>query len=117
MKKIMQINLRNHAMGDQLKQDNAVSRSRTNKLLSAFLDDASKAKAELIEKELATFLALEGVIVSLLENPEASNRGLFEQHPDGTIYFIWDGDKVLKFNPPSMDESMLTFDCDRLYLK
>ena len=112
----MRINLKNFAMSDQLKQDNIAANS-ANELLSTFSDDVFEAKAELIEKELATFLALEGVIVSLLEKPEASKRGLFEQHPDGTIYFLWDGDKVLKFNPFSMDESILTFDCDRLYLK
>lgn len=113
----MQINLRNHAIGDQLKQDNAVSKARSNDLLSTFLDNASKAKSELIDKEIGTFLTLQGVIVSLLEDPEVSKRGLFEQHPDGTIYFLWDDKKVLKFNPPSMDESILTFDYDRLYLK
>lgn len=104
-------------MGDQLKQDNAFSSSQANKLLSTFLDDASEAKSKLMDKEIGTFLSLEGVIVSLLEDPEVSKRGLFERHPDGTEYFLWDGKKVLKFNPPSPDESILTFDCDRLYLK
>ena len=117
MKKTMQINLRNHAMGDQLKQDNDFSRSRTNKLLSTFLDDASEAKSKLMDKEIGTFLSLEGVTVSLLTDPEVSKRGSFERHPDGTEYFVWDDKKVLKFNPPSTDESILTFDCDRLYLK
>lgn len=117
MKKTMQINLRNHAIGDQLKQDNAVSSSQTNKLLSTFLDDVSKAKSELVEKEIRIFLTLQEVIVDLLEDPEVSKHGLFEHHPDGTIYFIWDGDKVLKFNPPFPDESKLTFWCDRIYLK
>jgi hypothetical protein len=117
MKETTKINLRNHAMSDQTKQDSTVSKSRSNDLLSTFLDDASKAKSELMDKEIGTFLALEGVVVSLLEDPEMCKRGLFERHPDGTEYFLWDGKKVLKFNPPSMDDSLLTFDCDRLYLK
>ena len=117
MKEITKISLRNHAMSDQTKQDNTVSKSSSNDLLYTFLDDASKAKSELMDKEVGIFLTLQGVIVSLLEDPEVSKRGLFEQHPDGTIYFLWDGDKVLKFNPPLMDESELIFDCDRLYLK
>ena len=82
-----------------------------------FLDDASKAKSELMDKEIGTFLSLEGVTVSLLEEPEVGKRGTLERHPDGTEYFIWDDKKVLKFNPPSTDESILIFDCDRLYLK
>ena len=94
-----------------------LSKSEFKDLLSTFLNDASKAKSELTDKEIGTFLSLEGVTVSLLEDPEVSKRGTFERHPDGTEYFIWDGNKVLKFNPPSTDESILTFDCDRLYLK
>jgi hypothetical protein len=117
MKETMKLSLRNHAMNDQSKQDTTVSKSRLNELLSTFLDDASKAKSELMDKEIGTFLVLQGVVVSLLEDPEVSKRGLLKHHSDGTIYFLWDGDKVLKFNPPSMDESILTFDCDRLYLK
>ena len=116
MKKTMQINLKNYAMSDQLKQDNIAANS-ANELLSVFLDYASEAKAELIEKELATFLVLEGVMKGLLEDPEVSKRGLFERHSDGTEYFLWDAKKVLKFNPPPIDENMLTFDCERLYLK
>ena len=113
----MKIGLRNHAMIDQNKQNNAVSKSSSSELLSTFLDDASKAKSELMDKEIGTFLSLEGVTVSLLTDPGVSKRGSFERHPDGTEYFIWDDEKVLKFNPPSTDENMLTFDCDRLYLK
>ncbi len=116
MKKTMQINLRNYAMSDQLKQDN-VAANYTNELLSTFLDDVSEAKAELVEKELAIFLVLEGVMVDLLEDPEVSKRGLFERHSDGTEYFLWDDKKVLKFNPPPIVENIFTFDCERLYLK
>ena len=112
----MQINLKNYAMSDQLKQDNVAANS-ANELLSVFLDYASEAKAELVEKELKIFLVLEGVMEGLLENPEIIKRGLFERHPDGTEYFLWDNKKVLKFNPPFPDESKLTFWCDRLYLK
>jgi len=117
MKETTKINLRNHAMSDQAKQDNTVSKSRSNDLLSAFLDDVSEAKSKLMDKEIGTFLSLEGVTVSLLADPEVNKRGLFERHPDGTEYFIWDDMKVLKFNPPSVDDCTLTFDCDRLYLK
>ncbi len=81
-----------------------------------FLNDVSKTTSELMDKEIGTFLSLEGVTVDLLKDPEVSKRGTFERHPDGTVYFIWDGKKVLKLNPPSTDESVLTFDCDRLYL-
>lgn len=94
-----------------------VSNSALGELLATFMDEASEAKSKLMDKEIGTFLSLEGVIVSLLKDPEVSKRGSFEGHSDGTVYFIWDGDKVLRFNPPSVDESMLTFDCDRLYLK
>ena len=93
------------------------NKSFCSDLLSTFSDDASKAKAELMDKEIGTFLSLEGVTVSLLEDPEVSKRGTFERHPDGTEYFLWDDKKVLKFNPPSVDNSILTFDYDRLYLK
>ena len=93
------------------------SKSALDESLSTFLDDASEAKSELMDKEVGMFLSLEGVTVSLLEDPEVSKRGSFEKHPDGTEYFLWDDEKVLKFNPPSVDDSILTFDCDRLYLK
>lgn len=92
------------------------SQSEFKDLLSTFLDNVSKTTSELMDKEIGTFLSLEGVTVNLLEDPEVSKRGTFERHPDGTVYFVWDGKKVLKFNPPSTDESVLTFDCDRLYL-
>jgi hypothetical protein len=98
-------------------EETSGSESHCSELLSTFLDEASEAKSKLMDKEIGTFLSLEGVTVSLLENPEVSKRGSFERHPDGTEYFLWDGDKVLKFNPPSVDDSLLTFDCDRLYLK
>jgi hypothetical protein len=117
MKETTKISLRNHAISDQLKQYNAVNNSHANDLLSTFLDDVSQAKSELMDKEIGTFLSLGGVSVSLLTDPEVNKRGSFERHPDGTEYFLWDDKKVLKFNPPSPDESILTFDCDRLYLK
>ena len=99
------------------KSKDAVGQSEFKDLLSTFLDDASKSKAELMDKEIRTFLELQGPEVSSLNVTVLRERGSFESHPDGTEYFLWDEIKVLKFNPPSVDESILTFDCDRLYLK
>ncbi|MCK5607587.1 hypothetical protein KAR91_37230 [Candidatus Pacearchaeota archaeon] len=81
-----------------------------------FLNDVSKTTSELMDKEIGIFLSLKGVTVDLLKDPEVSKRGTFERHLDGTVCFVWDGKKVLKFNPPSTGESVLTFDCVRLYL-
>jgi len=98
-------------------EETSGSESVCSGLLSTFLDDASKAKAELMDKEIRIFLELQGDEISLLKVTILRERGSFESHPDGTEYFLWDGDKVLKFNPPSVDDSVLTFDCDRIYLK
>lgn len=86
-------------------------------LLFNILDDASKAKHEFMSKEIGVFLSSKSVTANLLIDLKVNKRGSFERRPDGTEYFIWDGEKVLKFNPPLMDESILTFNCDRLYLK
>lgn len=52
---------------EDTKTKTLLSQSELKELLSTFLDDASKAKAELMDKEIRTFLELQGDDISLLK--------------------------------------------------
>ena len=46
MKETTKISLRNHAMSDQTKQDNTVSKSRSNGVLSVALEERLKGREQ-----------------------------------------------------------------------